>query len=347
MAAPTLSICIATLNRASFLADTLACLVAQCGPDVEFVIVDGASTDDTPAVVEAARRAHPRLKYERLAQKGGVDQDYCRAIELAEGDYVWLFTDDDLVRPGAVDAVRRAIASDYDLVVVNAEVRDVSLERVLQPRVMPIDVDQVMAPGDIDTLFRTTVNHLSFIGAVVIRRSLWLARDARSYFGTVFVHVGVIFQAPLPGRALALAEPLIVIRYGNALWTAKSFEISLFKWPGLLWSFSAVSETAKAAVTPAEPWRRPTALAVFRARGAYSRDHYRRLVRPRLRPGLTRAWAAVIASFPAVVLNALLIAYLTIAKWRHDTPDIRLDDLRGAPTYYRRRLAAWFAGGRA
>jgi abequosyltransferase len=48
---PHLSICIATLNRARFLKETLARILGQASDEVEVVIVDGASSDGTEEVV--------------------------------------------------------------------------------------------------------------------------------------------------------------------------------------------------------------------------------------------------------------------------------------------------------
>ena len=80
-----LSICIATLNRASFLRETLDNILPQTTDGVEVVVVDGASTDNTREVVQQAAARFGRLRYVRLEKKGGVDQDYCKAVELASG----------------------------------------------------------------------------------------------------------------------------------------------------------------------------------------------------------------------------------------------------------------------
>ena len=53
MKKPLLSICIATYNRANFIGETLDSIILQLTEDVEVVIVDGASTDNTREVVES------------------------------------------------------------------------------------------------------------------------------------------------------------------------------------------------------------------------------------------------------------------------------------------------------
>src|SRR5262245_32383405 len=123
MMRPALSICIATLNRGAYIGRTLESIIGQAGDEVEIVVVDGASWADIPDVVLSHRGRFPRLKDLRLEEKGGIDRDYARAVELAEGEYCWLMSDDDLLRPGAIRAVLDATKRRFGLVVVNAELR--------------------------------------------------------------------------------------------------------------------------------------------------------------------------------------------------------------------------------
>jgi abequosyltransferase len=303
-----LSICIATLNRAAFLGETLECIVAQIATEeVEIVIVDGASTDNTQEVVRQIMARCPRLLYIRLENKGGVDQDYCRAVEASHGEYLWLFTDDDLLKPGALAVILEATRKNYSLIVVNAEVWTTDLAVCLQTNRLGIDQDQTYTPTmrEGDRLLADTGSCLSFIGGVVMRREIWDQRDKAKYFGSLFVHVGVIFQSPLPGPALATAKPWIIIRYGNAQWTARSFEIWMFKWPELVWSFPGFSDAAKQRVEEREPWRRWRRLILLRAMGHYSIHEYGVWLKPRFRSLWRRFPARAIASMPVPLLNLL------------------------------------------
>ena len=338
-----LSVCIATLNRAGYIGATLDSIIAQASDGVEIVIVDGASTDNTEQVVHDYQSRFPRLRYLRLAAKGGVDQDYCRAIAMAEGEYCWLMTDDDVLKPGALSAVMEAIGHDYSLIVVNAEVRNADLTRVLSPSRLPFSADRIYQSTDADRqrLLAEVGDYLSFIGGVVIKRDIWNARDAARYFGTEFVHVGVIFQSPLPQAALAMAEPQIMIRYGNAQWTPRFFEVWMFKWPGILWSLPNYDDETKRRVSPPEPWRRATALLLFRARGAYSMKEYQTFIAPR--PGSRRSKfvARLIARLPGPMVNRLAVVY---ARARRFEP--LLLDLTNSP-FHDRNYRRTSTGSRA
>lgn len=336
---PTLSICIATLNRGAFIGATLDSIISQANEDVELVIVDGASTDNTQEIVKSYQNKFSKLRYIRLPVKGGVDQDYSRAVELAQGEYCWLFTDDDIMKPGAVQAVLNAIRDNYELIIVNAEVKDAALSRVLEDRRLRISKDTVYRRPDFERFFVETSEYLSFIGCVVIKRSLWSEREKERYFGTVFVHVGVIFQEPLEGDILVLADPLISIRYGNALWTPKSFEIAFFKWPDLIWSFPFFSESSKRRIAQPEPWRSLKSLLMYRARGAFTLKEYRMMVVPRTTPGLQRLGMRLIAQLPGLLLNSGLIIYFRVFRGTCPKARIHLVDLVNSRFYYKNYLS--------
>jgi len=306
---PRLSICIATLNRARFLKETLDSILNQASDEVEVVIVDGASSDGTGEVVRGLQRRFPCIRYLRREKAMGVDRDFDAAVQHAGGEYCWLLCDDDLLKPEAVAKVLSGARRGHSLLVVNADVWNAGYSKLLEDGRMKIDGDRVYPSTGIETLFVDTAKYLTFIGGVVIRRDLWLARERERYFGTEFVHVGVIFQAPLPGTTLVISKPLISIRYGMAHWTERSFDIWMFKWPELVWSLPGISDDANHRVTPREPWKILKTLLTFRAMGAYSSKAYHDKVRARTMGWAQRAVPFLVSILPGRILNFLGIAY--------------------------------------
>jgi len=321
-----LSICIATLNRADMLGETLDAILPQLSDEMEIVVIDGASTDQTAAVVAERRRRCSQVRYVRLAAKGGVDRDYCRAVEDARGEFCWLMTDDDVLVPGALARVESALGDDVDLVIVNAQVWSRDLRVCLQERKLPAPEDRWFAPGDMEALFRQAADLLSFIGSVVIRRRVWMERDKASYIGTEFVHVGVIFQRALAGQAVAIAEPLVRIRYGNAKWLPRAFTIWMFTWPSLLWSFETISAEAKSAVLAREPYRDLKQLLLAKARGYFTTQELRQLSGVRL-SRWRRGVAWLMAAFPDRLFNAILYR---IAPLVASSPALLRQELRAS-----------------
>lgn len=302
----------ATFKRADFLAETLDSIVSQLPADVELVVVDGASPDNTPEVMQRYVVDHPNVRYYREPKNSGVDGDYDKAVEYARGEYCWLVADDDLLVPGAVDRVLDNIGQgSIELLVVDSEVRDVTLTRVLQSRRLRVDAARTYSAADADQFLADAGDALTFIGCVVIRRDIWMSRDRRSYHGTAFIHVGVIFQLPHLDRIRVLPEALVIIRLGNAMWTSKAFEVWMFKWPNLIWSFDGYSDEAKRGVAARRPYLGMRYLLMYRANGAYGLQEYRSYLRQE-NLGRLRLPLLMAAIAPGRMINFLGLCYLML-----------------------------------
>lgn len=317
---PLLSVCIATYNRARYIGETLDSILPQLTSEVEVVVADGASTDSTGQVVCQYANRDPRVRYIRLQKKGGVDHDYDKAVEFASGQYCWLFTDDDVLNPGAIEAVVRMLRRGFGLIIVNAEVRDRSLRSVIQSQRVPLLKDKVYPPEQHESLFVELLDYLSFIGAVVIRRSVWMSRNRRQYFGTEFVHVGVIFQAPLSFPVALISKPYVAIRLDNAQWEPRRFEIWMFKWPKLIWSFPDFSDNAKLKVIAREPWLNFRNLVANRDLGAYNLNLYYRYLHKTHVGVAWKFFAVVVACAPRKLIRIMRYFYRVLkhAKNRND-----------------------------
>ena len=307
-----LSICIATYNRAGFIGQTLESIIAQWRPGVEIVIVDGASPDDTRAVVASYAARCPAIRYMRENTNSGVDADYDKAVGYAAGRHCWLLPDDDLIAPNAIDRVLTELEGGaIDLMIVDSEVRDVTLSQILETRRLRFGGLRRYGPADRDAFLRDAGYSLSFIGGVVIRREAWTARRREPYFGSLFIHVGVIVQDPPLENIKILGEPLVRIRLGNAMWKPRTFEIWAFKWPSLIWSFAGYADSAKKRVSPREPWRNPVWLLFYRAMGAYSRREYD-LYLSNIYPPLSILTPLLIAYFPGRFANLIGVVLLSM-----------------------------------
>ena len=338
--APRLSICIATYNRGKFISNSLDVILGQMVPGIEIVVVDGASTDNTSDVMEAYSAEHEKINYYREEINSGVDCDFDKAVTYAKGEYCWLLTDDDLLLPGALAKVLLAIEAKPELVVVNAEVRNTDLLKTLEDRRLKTIGNIQYGKGDAEKFFSYAANYLSFIGCVVIRRECWLSRNREAYYGSLFIHVGVIFQDPPIESVLILSEPMITIRYGNAMWTPRSFEIWMFKWPRLIWSFPGFTDEAKQSVCRAEPWRNIKTLIYHRASGAYSVAEYRKFLSTQS-SGMLRVLSYFVGLFPAKLANVLVVIYFA---WFKKQEKMVMYDLLGSrhATGLSRLMARWF-----
>ena len=331
---PSLSICIATRNRSQYIGETLDRILEQCNPDIEIVVVDGASTDDTGIVVSQRAAMHAALRYLPQSENSGVDGDFDKAVQLARGEYCWLMSDDDLMVPGAVAKVIRICKAKPDAIIVGAEVRTADMSETLIPSRLAFSDERHYTEKESNRLLVECGQHLTFIGALVVRRALWISRERAAYYGSEFVHVGVLFQAPLSRGAVALGEPLVRIRYGMGNWTSRSFQVWMYKWPALIWSFDWLSVSSRAAITAREPWRSAAVLLLFRAKGWYSRKEFFQFVWPQAKP----RWHALVPAMVALVPGRLLnIVALALARSKRGSYRGGIYDLERSPYFMGKR----------
>ena len=105
----TVSIPIATYNRAKFLTECLDSIMAQTYQDFEVIIVDDASTDNTSEVVS---RYGSRVKYVRQPQNQGFIRTFVHASSLCTGKYETYFGDDDVLTPEFIERGVTVLESD-------------------------------------------------------------------------------------------------------------------------------------------------------------------------------------------------------------------------------------------
>jgi glycosyl transferase family 2 len=106
-AARTVSVIVPSYNYGSLLRGCVDSVLAQEGVDVEVLIVDDCSPDDTQAVARALAAADPRVEYHCNEHNLGLIGTANTGLAWARGDYVVLLSADDLLVPGCL---QRAVA---------------------------------------------------------------------------------------------------------------------------------------------------------------------------------------------------------------------------------------------
>lgn len=95
MAAPLVSICIPTYNRAGMVAKAIDSALAQSYSNIEVLVVDNASQDNIESVI--ANYQDTGLKFYKNKQNLGMYGNFNRCVELSKGEYIHILHSDDFI----------------------------------------------------------------------------------------------------------------------------------------------------------------------------------------------------------------------------------------------------------
>ncbi len=90
---PLVSVIMPAFNTADYIAEAIESALSQTIQDIEVIVVDDASSDNTAEVAEGLK--DPRVKVIRLPQNGGAAVARNRALEEARGVWVAVLDSDD------------------------------------------------------------------------------------------------------------------------------------------------------------------------------------------------------------------------------------------------------------
>ena len=102
------SIGVPVYNGARYLEECLDSVIAQTYDNLEILISDNASTDETPAICRAYCERDPRIRYYRQQQNIGAAANYNFLVRQATGEFFKWAAHDDVCAP---DLVARCVAA--------------------------------------------------------------------------------------------------------------------------------------------------------------------------------------------------------------------------------------------
>lgn len=104
---PALSIVMPTYNSANTVREALASVEAQTFRDFEVIVVDDASTDGTPALLQTGYAGVPGRRLIALSENGGPARSRNRGIREARAEWVAFLDSDDLWTPRRLELQMR------------------------------------------------------------------------------------------------------------------------------------------------------------------------------------------------------------------------------------------------
>jgi glycosyltransferase involved in cell wall biosynthesis len=206
-----ISVCIPQYNRSRYLLAVLESIRVQDYSEVEVVISDDCSTDDTLEVIPKylagiQTTTQVRFKYIRQPKNLGYDGNLRAALAAGEGEYLFVLGNDDALPEKDTLSKLAAI-----------------LTRLNYPDVAFTNFHLTGCPEDVQRRARTTsvigsgpdvaLKHFrsfSFVGGVVFKRTAFNQHNTAAYDGSVYVQIYLAARTIAAGGTVAaISESLV------------------------------------------------------------------------------------------------------------------------------------------
>jgi abequosyltransferase len=225
-ASPLLSICIPTYHRAALLEECLRAIVAQWAADldagqrdqVEIVISDNKSPDETLCMVTSLAAEYPRLHLHVFSQpeNKGFDANIWTVIRRAQGKYIYVVSDDDLLLPGGLAKIFALIRQYPKISVFYLNTK--SFVHTTEEKTKPafaLKEDQHLQGRDQCLQFLGT--WITFVSCIVFRTGEIVQQDYAGRVGTGFLHSYLYIDVMTTvTEMVATAQPFLAVRGDNS-----------------------------------------------------------------------------------------------------------------------------------
>lgn len=173
---PPVTIIIPTYNRANYLREALQSALAQTYQNLEVLVFDDASPDNTSSVV-AEFSADPRLSYMRNQSNLGIIGNWQTAIKAATGDFFCILHDDDTLEPGFIESLLSPLLNDEKLILSCCDVwemneRGLRLTKESEESSLRWKRNELKQERLEDFVYSAAIDQSIPIGATLFRRSL-------------------------------------------------------------------------------------------------------------------------------------------------------------------------------
>lgn len=217
------SVVVPTYNSEHYIVETLESILGQTYQDIEVVVTDHGSTDNTWTKIQPYRE-RPNVRIERIEPGGGAARNWNAATSLARGSFLKLVCADDLLRPDCIERQAHALVAAGEGAVMAASRRDIiggrgrTLVRAwglggLQGRQSP---DVVLRE-----VVRSGTNILGEPACVLFRREALVAAGGWHGQDGYVIDLRTYLRVLEHGDLIAMPETLAAFRVSRQQWSVR------------------------------------------------------------------------------------------------------------------------------
>lgn len=222
------SFCIPTYNRAEYLELLIQSIKNQQshGLEIEICISDNNSTDGTSELVSIWENNFGiPIRYNKNKENIGPDRNFLAAVDLATGDYCWIFGSDDMLQSNALVTIENELNKKFDIYLCDRKELDVNMSIVKDGhrKWLSNGTKEYVFNNDHDRVnyFKNCMSLggvFSYLSSIIVKRSAWnnINFDI-SFIGTAYPHVYILLKIiEAQGSSISyISMPLVLCRGDN------------------------------------------------------------------------------------------------------------------------------------
>lgn len=114
---PLVSVIVPSYNHAVFLTERLKSIKNQTYTNIEIILLDDASNDDSVDVLEKFKQCEKRVVHTdySVENSGQTNTQWIKGVERAQGDYIWIAESDDVASPEFLAVLLAEFAVNEDI----------------------------------------------------------------------------------------------------------------------------------------------------------------------------------------------------------------------------------------
>lgn len=198
---PLVSVVVATYNGAAFIRPQLDSIIAQTYPNIEVVVVDDCSSDETPRILEEYAGRYPNFRVFINEKNLGYVKNFEKGMLLAEGEFICPSDQDDVWKTEKIEVLMKE-RDGHAIVYCDSELIDgegKSLGKRLSEIKRLVDFDDPLnyvvggsAPGHAMLITREVIQKAAPLPEV-IPHDYWIAFVGTFYSPLKFVNIPLVY----------------------------------------------------------------------------------------------------------------------------------------------------------
>lgn len=314
-----LSIAIPSHNKSFLLDQAIKSILKEpgLGKLIEIVISDNSLNNEVENLFLKNYKKYEFIKYFKSQEYECLDSNVNRCVELSTGEYVWIFGDDDLIVPGILaDLISFLKDKNPNLLVLNS--KSFRNNQLIEDSRRPLSLKTVYNENENDQFLIDMAGYLTYVGAILVRKDLWISYYDKSKIGTFFSHIVCLSRIKSKRKVYYFRRPAIQMRLGNQTWTSQAFIIWYKFYPEIIWGLSNYSNHAKEKIISLNPINSIKVMLAARAYGRLDTENFfKYIINSKKVLIYKKYFIFLISIIPEKLIRIIYIIYILLSRKKH------------------------------